>query len=141
MNYTLFYSINLIYNVIIIIRDIYMNKNYDKAIFTNTKNRYISIKIYRVFKANFNDSYFLDEYRVNVNTMKDEIVWFDPFMGHSKINNVSAAIYSCSDDEITILEKRNNDIKEFKTEILLEHIICEDYDNSTMLASHIELSI
>lgn len=118
-----------------------MYDKYNKAIIENKNERYIAISIYKVYRGNFNDSYLLESYKINLNTMNNIINWFDPFMGFSKIKNIETAIVYCNDTEIIILEKNNENIKEFKKEILMEHIICEDYDESYMLASHIWLSI
>lgn len=112
-----------------------------KPIITTTKG-YISVNILNVFKCNFNDTYYLESLKIDINTLdKDNLTWFDPFNGRSKINDTMVAIKYCSDTEFIILEKKNNIIKESKTEKHMDYIICEEYNDSMLLASHIRLNI
>lgn len=114
----------------------------DRPIIEVTQKRSISYQIMHVYKANFNDTYYLERYKFDVDEIpKDRLVWIDPFFGRSKRNNIEVAIKYISDDEIIILEKKDNIIKEHRADIIMDIIICEDFDNSTLLACHINLTI
>ena len=79
----------------------------DKPVIEVTKKRSISYQIMYVFRGNFNDSYYLENYRFDVNEIpKDKLIWIDPFFGRSKQNNIEVAIKYISDDKIIILEKQ-----------------------------------
>ena len=114
----------------------------DKPVIEVTQKRSVSYQIMYVHKANFNDTYYLEKYKFDVNEIpKDRLIWIDPFFGRSKINNTLVAIKYISDDEIIILEKQNDIIKEHQADIIMDIIICEDFDNSRLLACHISLTI
>ena len=114
---------------------------HEKPMIIATKNRYISYQVMYVFRANFNDTYYLEDYKFNVDEIPtDRLIWIDPFYGISKINNKLVAIKSISDDEMVILEKTNDKIIEHKTKISVDVILCEDYDSSMLLACHIKLT-
>ena len=68
---------------------------------------------------------------------KDELVWFDPYLGRSKINDTKVAISYVSDDNMIVLVDDGKSIKEENVDGLRECILCEDCDESRMLASHI----
>jgi hypothetical protein len=114
----------------------------DKPIIDVTLKRSISYQIMYVYRANFNDEYYLERYKFDINEIpKDRLIWIDPFFGRSKQNNIEVAIKYISDDEIIILEKKDNIIKEHQADTLMDIIICEDYDKSKLLACHISLTI
>lgn len=114
----------------------------DKPIINVTQKRSVSYQVMYVFRGNFNDSYYLEKYKFDVNELpKDRLIWVDPFFGRSKQNNIEVAIKFISDDEIVILEKINDKIKEHTADVLMDIIICEDYDDSKLLACHINLTI
>ena len=110
----------------------------NKPIIKTEKVKSIKITIQYVFRANFNDTYWLEEIMVDLNELRDkqELVWFDPFNGRSKENNTLVAISYASDDEFVILEKTNGVTAEKKIKDAIEYIVCEDYDQSMMIASH-----
>lgn len=111
-----------------------------KPTINTSKIKKISITIQYVFRANFNDTYFLDNIIINLDELnKDELTWFDPFYGRSKLNNTTIAIAYCSDDEFIVLEKKNDIINKATTKSYMDYIVCEDYDESMLLASHITL--
>ena len=101
--------------------------------------KYLEVSIYYVFRGNFNDSYYIDTVFYDLNDfISEELVWIDPYDGRSKINNTLVS-FKCCDDGCILLEKVNDTIKERDFEPLSLHICCEDYDNSRMLAAHIQL--
>ena len=111
-----------------------------KPIIELTQKRYIVINVMHVFRCNFNDTYYLEELKFDLDEVyKDELVWIDPYLGRSKINDSSIAILSCKDEELIILEKKKNTTKEHVIERGYNAILCEDYDKSLLLASHIHL--
>ena len=114
----------------------------DKPIINVTTKRSISYQIMYVFRANFNDTYYLENYKFDVDEIpRDRLIWIDPFYGRSKQNKTLVAISYISDDEIIILENTNDKIIEHKAKTLMDVIICEDYDKSMLLACHINLTI
>ena len=108
--------------------------------FTTTEYRFLEMTIENVFRANFNDSYYLETVYVDLDDLdRDEPVWIDPYNGRSKVNDTSIAIISCSDEGYTLLERKGDTVSESKYGILSDHICCEDYDRSTLLASNIRI--
>lgn len=105
----------------------------------NVKN--ISIVIQNVFKANFNDTYWLEEVKIDLDTLdRDALTWFDPFHGRSNHNQITVAIAYCSDEKFVILEKNGDNIKEYETKSPFECIISEDHNDSMLLAAHLHLA-
>ena len=110
--------------------------------FTVSKYRFLEMTIEYVFRANFNDSYYLETVYVDLSDLdKDEPVWIDPYNGRSKVNDTMIALISCSDDEYTLLERRGDTVREHDCMVLCGHICCEDYDDSLLLASNINLRV
>lgn len=110
----------------------------EKPIIIKTEKRYMVINVMYVFRANFNDTYYLEDYTFDLDELyKEELIWFDPYLGRSKINNTKIAISYVSDNNMIILVDKDGSIKEQSVDGILEGIICEDYDESMMLASHI----
>lgn len=102
------------------------------------KYKYLELTIEHVFRANFNDSYYLETVYIDLNDLiKNELVWIDPYNKRSKFNNTYIAIKHYSDDKYVILEKRDGEIKEFEYPTDFTFICCEDFDKSVLLASHI----
>ena len=100
--------------------------------------KYIEISIEYVYRGNFNDSYYLETIEIDLeNLNKEELVWIDPFNKRSKINNTLIAFEYVSDEEFVIFQKVNDNISEYKNETYIGHICCEDYDESRLLAAHI----
>ena len=100
--------------------------------------KYLELTIEHVFRANFNDSYYLETIHLDLNDLvKKESVWLDPYNGRSKINNTFIAIKHYSDEEYVILKKQGEIIQEFKYPIDFMFICSEDFDKSVLLASHI----
>lgn len=114
-----------------------MNK---EVIIDTSKFKKVHITIQYVFRANFNDTYWLEELNFNINELnKDELYWFDPYNKRSKVNNTLVAIKYISDDKFIILEKKDDKIIEHINENYQDCIFVEDYDESMLLASHINL--
>lgn len=102
------------------------------------KYTHLELTIQYVFKANFNDSYYLETVCIELKDLeKDDLVWIDPFCGRSKINNTSIAVKSYSDKEYIIFKKQGDKIQEFKHPINFTLICSEDFNDSLLLASHI----
>ena len=49
------------------------------------------------------------------------------------------ALVSCSDEGFTILDRRGDVVKKTKYPVMFDHICCEDYNDSMLLASHIRI--
>lgn len=112
-----------------------------KPIIETKKIKSLLVTIQHVFKANFNDTYWLEEIIINLDELnKEKLTWFDPYNGRSKINNTLVAVAYVSDEKFIILEKKDNVIKEKVREKYSDCIICEDFDESLLLASHIRLN-
>ena len=108
--------------------------------FTVSKYRFLEMTIEYVFRANFNDSYYLETVYVDLFDLdKDEPVWIDPYNGRSKVNDNMIALVSCSDEGFTILDRRGDVVKKTKYPVMFDHICCEDYNDSMLLASHIRI--
>ena len=113
----------------------------NKPIIEATKIKRIKVTIQYVFRANFNDTYWLEEMMIDLNELKNsqEWIWFDPFNGRSKENDTLVAIFYVSDDKFVVLEKKKDVVTKKEIENISEHILCEDYDESMLLAAHIGL--
>ena len=108
--------------------------------FTVSRYRYLEMTIEYVFRANFTDSYYLETVYVDLSDLdKGEPVWVDPYNGRSKVNDTQIALISCSDEEYTILERRGDTVKESNYPMMFDHICCEDYNDSMLLASNIRI--
>ena len=114
----------------------------NKPIIELTEKRFMIINVMYVQKANFNDTYYIEDLVFDLDELcKDELVWFDPYLGRSKINDTLVAISYCGNNEIKILAKKNGEIKEHITDGIFECIISEPFDESLFLASHISFRI
>jgi len=112
----------------------------DKPIIQTTKIKSLSVVVQYVFRASFNDTYWLEEKIINLDDLdRDKLTWFDPYNGRSNIGDTLVSLSYCSDDKFIILEKRNGVIKEITTENYLTCIICEDFDDDKLLAAHINI--
>ena len=110
----------------------------NKPIIKAVKVKKIRIVIQYVFRANFNDTYWLEEKTINLNELdREKLTWFDPYNDRSNINNTLVAISYCDDEKMIVLEKCGDIIKENEVKYPYEHILCEDFDDSKMLAAHI----
>ncbi|MBE6632832.1 MAG: hypothetical protein E7620_00660 [Ruminococcaceae bacterium] len=102
------------------------------------KYKYLELTIEYVFKANFNDSYYLETLYLDLDDLiKDEFVWIDPYHKRSKLNDTLIAVKYVSDEEYVILQKQGESIQEFRSPIDSVFICSEDFDQSGLLASHI----
>ena len=117
------------------------NDMLNKPIIEATKIKSLKITIQYVFRANFNDTYWLEEMIIDLNELKNsqELIWFDPFNGRSKENDTLVAISYVSDEKFIVLEKKKDIVSEKVIENISEHILCEDFDESMLLAAHISL--
>lgn len=114
-----------------------MNK---EVIIDTNKFKKVNVTIQYVFRANFNDTYYLEELIFNLDEInKEELNWFDPYNNRSKVNNTLVAIKYVSNDKFIILEKKDDKIIEHVNENYQDCILVEDYDTSMLLASHINL--
>ena len=97
-----------------------------KPIIEIKKRTKLKITVAYVFKANFNDTYWLEEFSIDLNGLKDktELVWFDPYNGRNQASDVLVAVANASDEKFILLEKRKGEIKRFETELPVEHIVC-----------------
>ena len=113
--------------------------NNEVIIHTN-KFKKIHVTIQYVFRASFNDTYWLEEMEFNFDELnKEKLHWFDPYNKRSKINNTLVAIKYVSNDNFIILEKKDDKIIEHNNINYIDCIIVEDYDDSKLLAAHLRL--
>jgi hypothetical protein len=112
----------------------------NEVIINTNKFKKIHITIQYVFRANFNDTYWLEEIEINLDELnKEKLQWFDPYNKRSKINNTLVAIKYVSNDNFIIYEKKDDKIIEHDTINYSDCIIVEDYDNSKLLAAHLRV--
>lgn len=111
-----------------------------KPIIEVKKVKKLLVTVQNVFRANFNDTYWLEEKIIVLDEIdRDNLTWFDPYLGRSNINDTLIAISYCSDEKLIILEKRNDTIKEVVASGISDCIFCEDFNEYMMLASHIRM--
>ena len=114
--------------------------NLDKPILKAKKASCLSVTVQYVFKANFNDTYYLDNRIIGIDELdKTRLMWFDPFLGKSCHNDITVAIAYVSDKKLVVLEKQNGEIKKSESAVFPECIVCEDHDEAKLLAAHITL--
>ena len=112
----------------------------NKPIIKAVKVKKIRIVIQYVFRANFNDTYWLEEKTINLNELdREKLTWFDPYNGKSKQNATRVAVSYCSDEKIVILEESDGDTKEQTSERGIDCVVSEDYDENTFIAAHISM--
>ena len=98
------------------------------------------ISVEYVFRANFNDSYYLETHEIDIDSLsRDEIYWFDPYFGRSKIGNTRVALAEYSKEHFTFIAKTGEKVKEQRFDPYMTFISCEDYDDSMLLAAHIRI--
>lgn len=103
-----------------------------------SKVKEMVITLEYVYKSNFNDTYFLESKVINLTSLKqDELVWFDPYYGKSKINNTQIALSYISDKKIVIKEKKDGVITNHEKELYVGLILCEEYNDSVFLSANI----
>ena len=112
-----------------------------KPILDCTPGDKLVISVEYVFRANFNDSYYLETHEIDIDSLsRDELYWFDPYFGRSKIGNTRVALAEYSKESFTFIEKNSEKTKEQRLDPYMTFISCEDYDDAMLLASHIRLS-
>ena len=112
-----------------------------KPIFDYHDAKRITISVENVFKANFNDTYFIESFTIELDELdRENLVWFDPYKGYSKIGNTHIAIAYCSDEEMLILVKCGDEIKEERAKRAHYCIVSEDNNEHTLLAAHISFN-
>ena len=103
------------------------------------KYKYLELSVQYIFRANFNDSYYLETVYIDLDDIaRDDTMWIDPYCGRSKIGNTYILVKSYSDEEYVIIKKQGNEINEFKYPVDSLFICSEDFDESMLLASHIK---
>ena len=115
------------------------NQMKNKPIFTLGEKNVLSITNEYVFRADFNDTYWLSEKELELSALdREELTWIDVYDGRSK-NETKVAVLRSSDTELVILEKSGNNINEIKSDSFGQCTLCEDYDESMMLSARIKL--
>ena len=110
-----------------------------KPIIETTKYKKLSITVENVFKANFNDSYWLCEKSIDIEELnKDELIWFDPYLGKSDVG-VEIALSYCSDEKFIILEKREDKTVEHVIRSYSRYIVCDDDGELMLISSYVKL--
>jgi hypothetical protein len=103
--------------------------------------KYLYITVEYVFRANFNDTYYLETVNFPIDELvKGEPVWIDPYNGRSKSGNTQIAIGKTCDGVFIVTEKKGDTTMEKPLSLGSEHICCEDYDSSMLLSARIGLS-
>ena len=111
-----------------------------KPILDCTPGDKLVISVEYVFRANFNDSYYLETHEIDINSLsRDELYWFDPYFGRSKIGTSRVALVEYSKESFTFIEKNSKKTKEQRLDPYMTFISCEDYDDSMLLAAHIRI--
>jgi hypothetical protein len=112
----------------------------EKPTFNDAPFSVLHITVQYVFRANFNDTYYLDAHEINISELpKGEICWFDPYFGRSKRGVTRVALTACGKEYFTIRADEDGKITEQKLEPYMDFIVCEDFDESMMLAAHIRV--
>ena len=113
----------------------------NKVIIKANKVKKVVCVVQYVFKANFNDTYYLEEIVMDLESIKEdgELFYFDPFMGRSKINDTMVAISYVDDEKFTLVTKKNNEITYESKDSYLDFILTEPYDDSMFLSASISL--
>ncbi len=110
----------------------------EKPNISTNKIKSIRISVEYVFRADFNDTYWLDEIIIDIDRIyKDKLSWFDPFCGKSKINDTCVAILEISDEKIVALQRKNGEITKIEAQSYVGITVCEDYDSSRLLSARI----
>ena len=113
---------------------------FDKPIIETVNYKSLLITVQQVFKASFNDTYWIEEKSINLDGLdREKLTWFDHYNGNSKQNTTLIAVAYCSDEKFVILEKQGDTVKEHETQSGMTCIISEDFNEYTLLASHIEM--
>ena len=113
----------------------------ERPVIDTDRARSLKITVEHVFRANFNDSYWLEEVNYDFDTLdRENLTWIDPYHGRSKTNGTSFALLYCSDEKFVILKKENGEIRKEEASAFLGYTFCEDYDQSMLLAAHINIS-
>ena len=100
----------------------------------------LSIGVEYVFKANFNDTYFLDRFEIPLCELSKRALFrFDPFFGRGKTDEKRAALLYCSDKRLTVLELSNGKCAKRKSSPQIGCILCDEYDETRLIAANISL--
>ena len=111
-----------------------------QPIIETTKRKQFSITVEYVFRANFNDTYWLEKSDYSLEDLdKENLTWIDPYNGRSKTNGTQIALSYCSDEKFVILKKENGVVKAEEASVLLGCILCEDYNESMLLSARIDV--
>ena len=112
----------------------------DKPIIETKKRKRLSVTVEYVFRANFNDTYWLEQLEFDFDRLdREKLTWIDPYNGRSKTNSTLVALSYCSDEKFVILKKENGVITEEEASVLCGCILCEDYDESLLLSARIDV--
>ena len=109
-----------------------------KAVIETSRVKTLDVTVEYVFRANFNDSYLLDSVSIPLDSLADKpLVWFDPYNGRRKQGETLVALAACSDGEFVILKRSGDAVEERAVEVPMSFTLCEDYDESLLIAAHI----
>ena len=112
----------------------------NQPIIETAKRKKLSITVEYVFKANFNDTYWLEKSDFDFEHLdRDKLTWIDPYNGRSKTNGMQIALAYCSDEKFVILKKENGVITSEEASVLWGCILCEDYNESLLLSARIDV--
>ena len=112
----------------------------DKPVIETKTVKRLKITVVRVFKASFNDTYWLEDFYVDLDSLdKEKLTWFDPYNKKGLKNTTRVAVSYCSDEKIIILVESDGEVKEQTSERGIDCIVSEDYDENTFIAAHISM--
>ena len=112
----------------------------DKPVIETKTVKRLNITVARVFKASFNDTYWFEDFYVDLDSLdKEKLTWFDPYNKKGLKNTTRVAVSYCSDDKIVILVESDGEVKEQTSERGIDCIVSEDYDENTFIAAHISM--
>ena len=112
----------------------------ERPVIDTDRARSLKITVEQVFRANFNDTYWLEEREIPIDSIdRERLAWFDPYLDRSRIGNTAIAVAYCSDDRLVILERVDDRVNEIESGVLAECILCEDFDESCLLSARIRV--
>lgn len=102
--------------------------------------KYLAVSIERVFRASFNDTYYIETVYYEIDELLKKEEWIDPYNGRSRVGDTQVCLGGVYEDGFVIFERKNGSVAEKKFPLGWEHICAEDYDSSTLLSARIGLS-
>lgn len=110
-----------------------------KAVVENFDDKILDISVYIVQRCCFNDERLIASKRITKEDIDGkELQWFDVYLGKHHKNNYQIAFVYISGEDVYFLEKINDEIGLMKKSVFT-HIISDDFDKQTLIATHINV--